>query len=144
MTPSRWRSSSCTPQKQPPARIAVSVLSLISLSVLRSSVFAETQFRRRCGASGGDAGRPEDVEAVLGGCGHHGFRRRRLDGGGRQREGVSRYRELSDELLETGGLGDEQEAGLGRADEEGVLDAARAEDEGSRRGLDHVAADPEG
>src|SRR3954451_19362579 len=32
MTPSRWRSSSWTPQKQPPARIAVSLLSLIALS----------------------------------------------------------------------------------------------------------------
>src|SRR5215208_6733254 len=32
MTPSRWRSSSWTPQKQPPARIAVSVLSLIARS----------------------------------------------------------------------------------------------------------------
>jgi hypothetical protein len=29
MTPSRWRSSSCASQKQPPARIAVSVFSLI-------------------------------------------------------------------------------------------------------------------
>src|SRR3954451_549474 len=34
MTPSRWRSSSWTPQKQPPARMAVSVLSLIALSFL--------------------------------------------------------------------------------------------------------------
>src|SRR3954467_14437402 len=37
MTPSRRRSSSCTPQKQPPARIAGSVLSVMavhSLSVL--------------------------------------------------------------------------------------------------------------
>src|SRR4051794_11255646 len=32
MTPSRWRSSSWTPQKQPPARMAVSVLSLIAVS----------------------------------------------------------------------------------------------------------------
>src|SRR3954471_16762154 len=32
MTPSRWRSSSWTPQKQPPARIAVSVLSLNAVS----------------------------------------------------------------------------------------------------------------
>src|SRR5687767_14350862 len=38
MTPSRWRSSSWTPQKQPPARMAVSVLSLIVFSLLRSSV----------------------------------------------------------------------------------------------------------
>src|SRR3954453_10775573 len=29
MTPSRLRSSSCTPQKQPPARMAVSVLSFM-------------------------------------------------------------------------------------------------------------------
>src|SRR5690349_17056658 len=38
MTPSRRRSSSWTPQKQPPARIAVSVLSLIARSLLRRSV----------------------------------------------------------------------------------------------------------
>ena len=30
MTPSRWRSSCCMIQKQPPARIAVSVLSLMA------------------------------------------------------------------------------------------------------------------
>src|SRR5215213_7791078 len=35
MTPSRRRSSSWTPQKQPPARMAVSVLSLIVVSLLR-------------------------------------------------------------------------------------------------------------
>src|SRR5215207_5154195 len=35
ITPSRWRSSSWTPQKQPPARIAVSVLSVIALSYPR-------------------------------------------------------------------------------------------------------------
>src|SRR5215210_3836981 len=34
MTPSRWRSSSWTPQKHPPARMAVSVLSLIAISFL--------------------------------------------------------------------------------------------------------------
>jgi hypothetical protein len=38
MTPSRWRSSSWTPQKQPPARMAVSVLALLALLLLRSSV----------------------------------------------------------------------------------------------------------
>src|ERR1700710_1542576 len=31
MTPSRWRRSSSTPQKQPPARMAVSALSLIAV-----------------------------------------------------------------------------------------------------------------
>src|SRR3954454_17350741 len=34
MTPSRWRSGSWTPQKQPPARMAVSVSSLISFSLI--------------------------------------------------------------------------------------------------------------
>src|SRR3954452_19819811 len=34
ITPSRWRSSSCTPQKQPPARIAVSVLSVMAVHPL--------------------------------------------------------------------------------------------------------------
>src|SRR3954453_15861410 len=38
MTPSRWRSSSWTPQKQPPARMAVSVLALIVSPSLRGSV----------------------------------------------------------------------------------------------------------
>src|SRR4051794_41541691 len=40
MTPSRWRSSSWTPQKQPPARMAVSVVSFIALFLPRSSVSA--------------------------------------------------------------------------------------------------------
>src|SRR3954451_11181411 len=40
MTPSRWRSSSWTPQKQPTARMAVSVLSFIALFLPRSSVSA--------------------------------------------------------------------------------------------------------
>src|SRR4051795_1810244 len=38
MTPSRRRSSSWTPQKQPPARIAVSVLSLIVISSCASEI----------------------------------------------------------------------------------------------------------
>src|SRR4051812_22759004 len=38
MTPSRWRSSSWTPQKQPPARIAVSVLSVMAVHPLSGLV----------------------------------------------------------------------------------------------------------
>src|SRR3954452_25040644 len=40
MTPSRWRSSSWTPQKQTPARMAVTVVSFIALFLPRSSVSA--------------------------------------------------------------------------------------------------------
>src|SRR5687768_13473849 len=43
MTPSRWRSSSCTPQKQPPARIAVSALSLIAFSVSEVARWSECE-----------------------------------------------------------------------------------------------------
>src|SRR3954449_7314108 len=53
MTPSRWRSSSWTPQKQPPARMAVSVLSLIALSFLsRLSVPPSLGLRSRCSVLG--------------------------------------------------------------------------------------------
>src|SRR3954462_5676832 len=69
MTPSRSRSSSWTPQKQPPARIAVSVLSLIAVSLLRRSVSvapaAEQAEREQ-----GDA---EDVEEDRGSDWHGGI-----------------------------------------------------------------------
>src|SRR3954453_4442837 len=67
MTPSRWRSSSWTPQKQPPARIAVSVLSVIVLSLLRSSVSVAPAAAKQAEREEEDV---EDVEEDRGGDRH--------------------------------------------------------------------------
>src|SRR5688572_6980446 len=56
MTPSRWRSSSWTPQKQPPARMAVSVLSLIAISFL-SRLFVPLSLVSAAGVSALGKGR---------------------------------------------------------------------------------------
>src|SRR3954451_3365512 len=70
MTPSRWRSNSWTPQKQPPARMAVSVLSLIALSLLRSSVSVAPAAAEQLEREQEDI---EDVEEDRGGDRHRGI-----------------------------------------------------------------------
>src|SRR5262245_48889627 len=61
MTPSRWRSSSWTPQKQPPARIAVSVLVSLMTSIEAGSSRAAgakvaLRERHQRARGGGEAG----------------------------------------------------------------------------------------
>src|SRR3954454_19695464 len=70
MTPSRSRSNSWTPQKQPPARMAVSVLSLIALSLLRSSVSVAPAAAKQLEREQEDV---EDVEEDRGGDRHRGI-----------------------------------------------------------------------
>src|SRR5439155_10532758 len=66
----------------------------------------------------------------------------RLGGRGRNGEAWGGFGERAHEALETGRLGDEQEASLGRLDREGVGNAARAVDERSLRGVDQPTAHP--
>src|SRR5205085_12270369 len=65
--------------------------------------------------------------------------------GGRRRNGEAwgGFGERAHEALETGRLGDEQKASLGRRDGEGLGNAARAVDERSLRGVDQPTAHPE-
>ena len=70
--------------------------------------------------SGGDTGRSEDLDSVLGGDGGQLLRGGRLDGCRWEGEGLCRLGHRAHEVREGGGLGDHQEAGLRRGDEEGV------------------------
>lgn len=62
--------------------------------------------------SGGDAGRAEDLDSVLGGGGDHQFGSGRLQGRRREGEGCCGLGEGAHEAFEAGGLGDKEEAGL--------------------------------
>src|SRR5438552_3261046 len=123
-----------TPSTRPaPARITAA-----------SAAGSTTPESVRASGSGGDAGRTENLDPVLGRCGDQ--RRkvgRRLSG---RRDGRRRGRlpHRTHEVLEAGGLGDEQETSLRRADDERVRDVARAVDERPGPSLDDLPTDPEG
>ncbi len=62
--------------------------------------------------SGGNAGRAEDLDAVLGCGGHHQLGGGRLQGRRREGEGRCGLGEGAHEAFEAGGHGDKEEAGL--------------------------------
>ncbi len=72
---------------------------------------------------GGDPGRAEDLEAVLGGYGHHPLGCRWLDRRRRERAGLRRARQARARSSRSRRLGDEEEASLGRGDGERVRNA---------------------
>src|SRR5262249_51992368 len=94
--------------------------------------------------SGGDAGRPEDLDSVAGRGLAEAGDVRGLGRCGRYLETLRRLARGAKERVEGRGLGHEQEARLLGRDHERVRDVARAVDERSRRGVDNPAAYPEG